>query len=108
MRKVEEEGMDKNGFIPENKRAVMTLCDIDGNTRTAALGCKSVGGAVAEFRKEVVEWDHHIGSQYLARSRVEDEISVSAEPLRPGKLRGVEGAYLGAVRSQPLTVTVRL
>lgn len=104
IRRVEEEGMDENGFIPENKRAVMTLCDIDVNIRTAVLGCRGVGERGMKFRKEVIQWEHHIGSQsdtmrlgedteYSAKFRVKDGSSVSGGPLRLGKLRRDEGAY---------------
>lgn len=104
IRSIEEEGMDENGCIPENKRAVMTLCDIDINQKTAVLGCTSLGDEGPKFRKELIEWDHHVGSpsdpvrhgeeaRYLARFRVKDGSSVSGGPLRLGRLRSNERAY---------------
>ena len=56
IRGVEEEGMDENGYIPESKRAVMRLFDVDLNNKVALLGCKSPSEKGQKFiRKEVVE-----------------------------------------------------
>lgn len=65
MQKVEEEGMDSSGFIPEANRAVMTLCEVDRETKSVRLGCR-FGSAESQlldgpkYREEVLPWDFPI------------------------------------------------
>lgn len=37
IQKVEEEGIDPSGFIPEGKRVVLTVCDVDSKSGSARL-----------------------------------------------------------------------
>jgi hypothetical protein len=43
IQKVEEEGMDSNGFIPEASRAVIKVFDMDWKSKSVRLGCMSKG-----------------------------------------------------------------
>jgi hypothetical protein len=61
---VEEEGMDANVFIPEDKRAVMTLCDVDLKNQSVNLGCTSKGpNGERKFRMEWMEWRFLVGEE---------------------------------------------
>jgi hypothetical protein len=106
IRRVEEEGIDENGYIPDSKRAVCTLCDVDLKAKVAVLGCVSSTEDGLKFRKEVVSWDHEIcendfgsmklkdDTKFLASHKVlKDGSSVSGGPLRFGKFWGDEAAY---------------
>lgn len=57
IQKVEEEGMDSFGFIPEDKRVVLTLCDVDLKSGSARLEftSKATNGE-REFRTQTIEW----------------------------------------------------
>jgi hypothetical protein len=82
IRKIEEQGMDENGYIPEESRAVMTLCDVDLKSRSAVLGFTSKGwdNGPPIVKTERVQWMFDIGDRervvrfgddrrYLARIR---------------------------------------
>ncbi|KAE9367256.1 hypothetical protein N431DRAFT_495541 [Stipitochalara longipes BDJ] len=57
VQKIEEEGMDPSGFIPENKRAVLTLCDVDLKNRIANLEFTRKGSnGKRGFRTETIDW----------------------------------------------------
>jgi hypothetical protein len=57
IQKVEEEGIDASGFIPEDNRAVLTLCDVDLKNGSARSEFTSKGtNGEREFRTETIEW----------------------------------------------------
>ncbi|KAE9376674.1 hypothetical protein N431DRAFT_400960 [Stipitochalara longipes BDJ] len=57
IQKVEEEGMDSSGFIPEDKRVVLSLWEVDPKTRSARLEFMSKGSNGQRlFRTEMIEW----------------------------------------------------
>jgi hypothetical protein len=63
IRKVEEEGMDENAFIAEDKRAVLTLCDVDLKSRSVTLRCMSKEpDGKRRFRTETMGWRFGIGN----------------------------------------------
>ena len=57
VQRVEEEGMDSSGFIPEDSRAVLTGCDVDLKNESARLEftLKGTTGQRA-FRTETIKW----------------------------------------------------
>jgi len=49
--------MDFSGFIPEDKRAVLTFWEVDPKTRSARLEFMSKGSnGERVFRMETIEW----------------------------------------------------
>lgn len=74
IRRVEEEGMDPSGFIPEDKRAVMTLCDVDLSNKSVTLGCTSRGpNGERRYRTETVEWRFAVGEEGKVMKLAEDK-----------------------------------
>jgi hypothetical protein len=56
--------MDESGFIPEDKRAVMTLCDVDLKSKSVTLECTSKGlNGERKIRTETMEWRFGVGEE---------------------------------------------
>lgn len=90
IRNIEEEGMDEQGYIPEHKRVVMTICDVDLNARIAVLGAPSTGEERPENGQEILTWEHQVGTQF-GRMKLED-------PKFLAKLKGMrDGSVLTGV-----------
>jgi hypothetical protein len=59
LRGIEMEDVTPDGFIPEGKRAVMTLCEVDEDYKTVTLQCRSRGSGLegeAELITETLDW----------------------------------------------------
>lgn len=55
--RVEEQGMDGNGYIPESARARAITAELDVSNRKARVGCKVMrhdGGL--ELKEDWIEW----------------------------------------------------
>ncbi len=53
--------MDSSGFIPEDKRVVLSLWEVDPQTRSARLEFMSKGSnGERVFRTETIEWNFGI------------------------------------------------
>ena len=57
IRKVEEEGMDEDGFILESSRVIMTLYEVAPDGKIALLGCTSATKNGVKGRQEIVLWN---------------------------------------------------
>jgi hypothetical protein len=63
IRKIEEKGMNEQGYIPEHKRVAMTICNLDS---TAMVAVFSGTGAIEEdidLGNNIVTWEKHTGNQ---------------------------------------------